>query len=300
MQLACIVCVMAYRPAWSADRATRGPSCCGCSRATPTSSRARHRGLERGRERSAALYPSLGAAYPGLELVPFDPTRLAGLDLVFWRCRTASRSSSCGAGRRGAARRRSRRRLPPPAPVVRSSGTARPTPRPSCSTASRYGLPELYREDDRGAPPRRVARLLPDGGDARARAARGRGLVETDRDRRRRMSGVSGAGRALKRQPLLGGRRERERVRAARPTATPRRWSGARATSRARRAGALHPAPRADDAGILATCYARPAAEGLSTVAARDVARLLRRRAVRASWSTTRRPRRRPGANART
>jgi N-acetyl-gamma-glutamyl-phosphate reductase len=30
-----------------------------------------------------ALYPSLGAAYPGLEYVPFDPVALGGLDLVF-------------------------------------------------------------------------------------------------------------------------------------------------------------------------------------------------------------------------
>jgi N-acetyl-gamma-glutamyl-phosphate reductase len=31
----------------------------------------------------AALYPSLGAAYPGLEYAPFDPGALATLDVVF-------------------------------------------------------------------------------------------------------------------------------------------------------------------------------------------------------------------------
>ena len=214
----------------------------------------------------AELYPSLAAAYPGLEYAPFDPAAFAGLDVVFLgAARTASRSARAASSSTTVApRRRPRRRLPPPgrrlrAVVRRGPRRARPA-RPLRVRAAR-AVPAT-RSCRR---PRRVTRLLPDGDRARTGAAVRSRAGRAARARRRRDVGRLGArARPEARQPLLRGRRERQRLRPAHapPHRRDRATRSAASPGRRCRCSSRRTSCRWR-AGILATCHARPAATGL-------------------------------------
>ena len=230
--------------------------------------RPRHRRQQRRRDRRLAVSRRSRAAYPGLDLrARSTPAQWPG-----------STSCSSPAPRRVpelaphviddvAAPRGPRRRLPAAGGRRTSSGTAARTPRPSSSTASRYGLLELFRDTHRApSTTSRSPGCYPTAAPLALAPLFAAGLVEphviVDA-----MSGVSGAGRGLKHgEPLLRGRRERRRLRAA--DAPSHRRDGAGAEPRRRRPPVQvlftpHLVPMVR--GIHATCHARAAASGLVT-----------------------------------
>ena len=117
-----------------------------------------------------------------------------------------------------------------------SSGTASAHTAPELLDRFAFGMPELYRDEIVARPPRRRARLLPDHRVARAGAAAGRRPGGADRHRGRRGLGRVGRGpRPEGHQPVRRGERQRHRLRPARRTGTPRRWSWRSPTSPASR-----------------------------------------------------------------
>ena len=211
--------------------------------------------------------------------------------------RAAARCQPGAAARPARPRRprdRSRRRLPAPARRVlalvrRAARGAARSP-----TASRTGWSSCTATRSRRIA-RRVARLLPDGGEPRVRAAR---CARPRRAAHRRRRGLGRLGRGPRpqdHQPVLGGERERRGVRAA--DASPHRGdgTGADARSRGSRVQVLftpHLVPMTR--GILATCYARPATDGLCRRRGCSSTTASSTRTIRASsWSTSRRARRR-------
>ena len=108
-----------------------------------------------------------------------------------------------------------------------------------------YGLPELYREEIRGAVAGREPGLLPDRVAARARAAGARG-GDRGRGHRRQVRSVGRGARRDREDPLRHRRREPERVR--RPASPPHSRDRAGALDRLRpprRPDHVHPASRA-------------------------------------------------------
>ena len=159
--------------------------------------RARHRRLQRGRRRSASCTRRWPAAYPGARPTSRStPADLAGLDVVFLcAARTAQSQAIAGDARRHRRpRRRPRRRLPAPGRRLRAVVRRARTPRPSCSTASRSACPSSTATRSSPRAHVAVARLLPDGRVARARAAARRRARRADRHRRRRGVGRLGRG----------------------------------------------------------------------------------------------------------
>ena len=195
MQIAVLYAPWRIERGSSAGPATRGPSCCGCWPATP-------------RSRSCTSRPTptpgapVGDAVPGararlrrLRFAPLDAADLAGLDLVFCVLPHGERQAS--------AARPARPTSPTWSTSAPTSGS-RPTSyarwygeahrAPEVLGGFAYGLVELYRDEIAPARARRRARLLPDGGQPRVRAAararlrRAAGIVADA------VSGVSGAG----------------------------------------------------------------------------------------------------------
>ena len=282
----CIVFRMAYRAAVVGGSGYTGAELLRLL-AGPSRDRggAGHRRLERRRRRCRELFPSLAAAYPSLVYAPLEAADLAGLDVVFLgvaargvagrspdRSSTPSATSSTSAPTSGSR-----------APTT-SSGTARRTPRRSCSTGSRSACPSCTAPTSRAAPPRRRARLLPD----RPRRSRWRRCCATGSSSRRaswstRCRACPARG-AARRSRACSPRRTRTSPRTASSRiATPPRWRWRSRTSPAQPVQVLftpHLVPMTR--GILATCYARPAVDGLSTAELLDaLPRVLRRRAVR-------------------
>jgi len=206
----------------------------------------------------ADLYPSLGAAYPGLVLAEADPAAAGGLDLVFLALPhgTSQRLVPEIADRVGhVVDLAADFRLRDPAAYPAWYGEAHQAPELLAQFA--YGLPELFRRDVAGAP------LVAAPGCYVTAAALAlaplvrAGLVETTGIVVDAASGVSGAGRALKDATqfstadedmtvygLLSHRHtpEMEQAIGAQVLFTP------------------HLAPMTR--GILATCYARPSGGG--------------------------------------
>ena len=267
-------------------RATPGPSCCGCSPATPRSRWSHVTADSNAGAPVATLYPSLAPAYPHLDVRALRPRRRStGSTSCSSRSRTASPSARC----------------PSSSTTSATSSTSAPTSgsRPT-TTRTWYGEPH-------GAPELleqlrvRAARAVPRRPHAPTRhvAAPGcyptaaalalapllaRGLVEPDRHRRRRGVGrLRARARALARRACSPRRTRTSRRTGCSRTATPARSSTRSATSHGADVQVLftpHLVPMTR--GILATCHARPAVERPHHASApRRVPRALRRRAVR-------------------
>ena len=166
---------------------------------------------------------------------PFDPVALGELDLAFLALpHGESQQLVPRARRHGPAPGRPRRRLPAAGGGATRSGTARRTPRRSCSTASRSACPSCsastIAEHAHVASPG----CYPTAVVARARAARRRRAGRADRDHRRRdvrASPVPGA-RSSTRATSPRSTRTSARTACSR-TGTPPRWSS-RSTQRRR------------------------------------------------------------------
>ena len=177
-----------------------------------------------------------------------DPTAVDGLDLVFLGLpHGASQALVPELRRPGGPHRRPGRRLPA-ARRRRCTrqwyGEAHTAPELLADFA--YGLPELFRDEIAARRARRRARLLPDRGGAGARAAAcGPGWSSRPASSSTPPVGRVGRRAAAEAQHhVLHGRRGLHRLRPARPTATPPRWSrciGAQVL--------FTPAPRADEPG---------------------------------------------------
>ena len=189
-----------------------------------------------------------------------------------------------------------------PAPTT-SSGTARRTPRPSCSSRFAFGLPELYRDEIVAARARRrrPAATRPPRRSRWRRCSRA-GLVEPTGIVVDAVSGVSGAGRGLKATSLFSEANENVTAYGLlthRHTAEMEQALAHVAGQPVQVLFTPHLVPTTR--GILATCYARPAAGGAFSTDGllEQLPRLLRRRAVRARRRRARRPpRRRSASNA--
>ena len=287
MHRVCIVCAMAYRAGVVGGvRVHGGRAAAAAGRAPRDRGRARHGRLERGRARSATLYPSLR---PGVRRPPVRAARRRRPARARPRVLRAAarRVASCCFPRsldHVGARRRPRRRLPAAARRVPRAGTASRTPRPSSSTASRTGSSSCTATSSPTHAHVAVAGLLPDRGEPRVRAARRARARRAARHRRRRGVGRVGRGpRAEDDEPVLRSERERRARTACSRTATPPRWSR-RCRKVARRAGrgAVHAAPRADDARHPRDVLrAAGDAGAVDRAAARALPRVLRRRSVR-------------------
>jgi N-acetyl-gamma-glutamyl-phosphate reductase len=206
--------------------------------------------------RAAELYPSLAAAYPDLAFTAYDPAAVTGLDLVFLGLPHGASQAivpdlvgSVGHLVDLAADFR----LQDPALYPRWYGEAHTAP--ELLPAFAYGLPELYRDEIKGAAHVATPGCYPTAASLALAPLVRAGLVETTGIIVDAASGVSGAGRPPKPSTtfctvdedftaygLLDHRHtpEMEQVLGASVLFTP------------------HLAPM--NRGILATCYARPAA----------------------------------------
>ena len=170
-------------------------------------------------------------------------------------CRTAPARRSCPSW---SARSATSSTWPPTSgshdPACTRSGTARPTPPPSCSPTSPTGCPSCSGTTIVGAAHVAAPGLLPDGRGAGARpAGAGRASSSRRHHRRRRVGRVRRGPAAEAAHHLLRGRRGLHRLRAARPPAHARDRAGHRA-----RQVLFTPHLAPMNRGILATCYARP------------------------------------------
>jgi N-acetyl-gamma-glutamyl-phosphate reductase len=218
--------------------------------------------------RAAELYPSLAAAYPDLAFTAYDPAAVTGLDLVFLGLPHGASQAivpdlvgSVGHLVDLAADFR----LQDPALYPRWYGEAHTAP--ELLPAFAYGLPELYRDEIKGAAHVATPGCYPTAASLALAPLVRAGVVETTGIIVDAASGVSGAGRPPKPSTtfctvdedftaygLLEHRHtpEMEQVLGASVLFTP------------------HLAPM--NRGILATCYARPTAP-TSTEALLDVLR---------------------------
>jgi N-acetyl-gamma-glutamyl-phosphate reductase len=222
----------------------------------------------------AALYPSLGGAYPGLELAPFDAAALGGLDVVFLGLPhgesqqlvpqivdTVPHLVDLGADFR----------LPAPE-YARWYGDAHAAPQLLDRFA--FGLPELFRADivehahvaSPGCYPTAAALALA--------PLVARGLVDPTGVIVDAMSGVSGAGRALK---VTSHFSEVDESVSAYGVLTHRHTAEMELALSHVAGGPVqvlftpHLVPMVR--GIHATCHARPAVDGLTTASLLDVYR---------------------------
>ena len=268
---------MAYRAGVVGGiRVHRGRAAAAAGRAPRDRRGARHRGSNAGATRRRRCTRRWRSRTRACEYVPFAPGRpRRARRRVPARSRTASRSSSPRSwSTDGRARRRPRRRLPAARRRVRAVVRRARTRRPSCSTGSRSGCPSCSATTIAAPTARRVAGLLPDRGDARARAAARRGPRRADGHRRRRDVGRVGRGP----RPVDARATSPRSTRASAPTAllthrhTAEMELALEHASRARTVQVLftpHLVPMAR--GILATCHARPARRRADDrVAARD------------------------------
>ena len=214
-----------------------------------------------------SLYPSLIPAYGDLRFSPYDVADLSGLDVVFTVLP------------HGASQLLVPEILERVAHVIDLGADFRlpadtyqrwygePHAAPEMISRFAYGMVELYRKDlaRRGA--RRGAGLLSDGRQPRARAVRRRAVDRTAGIIANAVSGVSGAGRALKTTSLFS--ESNENVSAYGLLTHRHTAEMEQALSHVARGSVevlftphLVPTTR----GILATCYARPRTGGLSTV----------------------------------
>ena len=271
---------------WSAGQGTRAPSCSDCSPGTPTSTSCTSPRVATSGRRSARSTRRSAPRTRASSTCRSTRARLAELD---------RRVPRAAARRVPADRRRSS------STRSRTSWTSAPT---SGSRPTEYA--QWYGDDHAGAradrPLRvRAARALPRHDRASTRTSRRPAATRPRRRSRSRRSsrrvsssrrgssstrcpGVSGAGRGLKHdEPLLRGRRERQRLRPPHPP--PHRGDGADAHPRRRRAGrrcCSRPTSCRWCAAIHATCHARPVVDGLTTASLLgDLPRLLRGGAVR-------------------
>ena len=212
--------------------------------------------------RTADLYPSLAAGYPDLVFAPYDPADLAGLDLVFLGLPHGSSQAIVPEllGKVGhLVDLAADFRLQDPSLYPRWYGEAHTAPELLPEFA--YGLPELFREEIKGAAHVATPGCYPTAASLALAPLVRAGVVETSGIIVDAASGVSGAGRSPKATTsfcavdedftaygLLDHRHtpEMEQVLGASVLFTP------------------HLAPMSR--GILATCYARPT--GASSTAA--------------------------------
>ncbi|GAC1599027.1 MAG: N-acetyl-gamma-glutamyl-phosphate reductase [Acidimicrobiales bacterium] len=209
-------------------------------------------------ELAADVHPSLAASYPGLRYAPFDPGDVAGVDLVL--CGLPSGASAAVVAEilpkvghlvdLGADFR-----LRDPALYPKWYGWEHPAPEMLADAT--FGIPELYRDELRGAHLIAAAGCYVTAAALALQPFVARRLVETSGIIVDAASGVSGAGRGLKHGSMFGTvdedftayaisdhrhTPEMEQVIGAELLFTP------------------HLAPMTR--GILATCYARPTAGG--------------------------------------
>ena len=173
MHRVCIVCAMAYRAAVVGGVRVYGGRAAAAARRPPRDrGRARHGRLQRGRGGRPTSTRRSRPAYGDLRFAPLDAADLSGLDLVF--CRAAARREPGAAARAPRRRRRTSIdlgadfRLPPDVyPRWYGEPHAAPELDRSLRVRARRALPRRPRD----ARARRGARLLPDRGQPRVRAA---------------------------------------------------------------------------------------------------------------------------------
>jgi N-acetyl-gamma-glutamyl-phosphate reductase len=227
----------------------------------------------------ADLYPSLAAAYPGLTFSTYEEAAVDGLDLVFCGLPHGA-SQAIVPGLRDRVKHvvdlAADFRLRDPALYPQWYGEEHTVP--ELLGEFIYGLPELHRDELRGAPAVAVPGCYPTAANLALAPLVRSGLVETDGIVVDAASGVSGAGRPPKPHTtfvtvdedftaygLLDHRHtpEMEQVLAAQSARRSSADGSTRSPQAAERSGAKvqvlftpHLAPMSR--GILATCYARP------------------------------------------
>lgn len=214
----------------------------------------------------AELYPSLGAAYPELRYVRFDPAGVAGLDVVF--CALPHGESQRLASQLVAAVPHvvdlgADFRL---APDVYEQWYGEPHAAPDLVPSFAFGLVELFRDDVGHAAHVANPGCYPTAASLALAPLFAAGLAEPRGVVVDACSGVSGAGRGLKASNLYS--EVNESVAAYgllthRHTAEMELALGRVAGEPVQVLFTPHLVPMTR--GILATCYARPAASGLST-----------------------------------
>lgn len=222
---------------------------------------------------AAALYPSLGAAYPDLVLSEFDPDRVDGFDLVFLGLphEASMELAPQLAGRVGCIVDLSAAfRLKDAGLYPRWYGFEHHQSEALASAV--FGLPELYREHLRGA-----SLVATPGCHVTAAVLAlaplvGAGLVESDGIVVNSITGISGAGRALKQSSMFcsadsdvqayGLLDHRHTPEIEQVLTDALGTAGRPGRSQVLFTPHLAPLNRA----ILATCYARPA-DGVDTAA---------------------------------
>ena len=131
--------------------------------------------------------------------MPFDPVALGELDLVFLALpHGESQQLAAAARRHGPAPRGPRRRLPPPGRRTTRSGTATTHAAPELLDRFAFGLPELYRDTITEHAHVASPGCYPTAASLALAPLVAAGLVEPTGIIVDAMSGVSGAGRALK------------------------------------------------------------------------------------------------------
>ena len=209
-------------------------------------------------ELAADVHPSLAASYPGLRYARFDPADVAGVDLVL--CGLPSGASAAVVAEilpkvghlvdLGADFR-----LRDPALYPKWYGWEHPAPEMLADAT--LGIPELYRDELRGAHLIAAAGCYVTAAALALQPFVARGAVETSGIIVDAASGVSGAGRGLKHGSMFGTVDEDFTAYAVsdhRHTPEMEQVIGAELLF------TPHLAPMTR--GILATCYARPTAEG--------------------------------------
>ncbi len=293
---ACMICAMAYRAAVVGASGYTGAEALRLLAGHPEIEVVHLTAASNAGARVCDLFPSLTPVYGDAVLAPLDVADLARPRprLLHAAARREPRLPA-RSPRRRRPRDRSRRRLPPPGRRVRTL-VRRDAPRARRrSNRFAYGLVELYRDDIAHARARGRARVLPDRGQPRVRAVARTGSRRAPRHRRRSVGCLRRGPRAEDHEPVLGGERERLRVRAA--DASPHRGDGAGAVQgrAATGCGALHAASRARRRAASSRRVTRGRRRrvfrrrGSSSTTASSM------RTIRASWSSTSRrgPRRR-------
>jgi N-acetyl-gamma-glutamyl-phosphate reductase len=222
----------------------------------------------------AGLYPSLAAAYPGLEYAPYDAAAFAGLDVVFLGLPHGESQRIAGdlvASAGHVVDLGADFRLP--APVYEEwYGQAHGVP--DLLDRFAFGLPELFGDDVRAADHVAAPGCYPTATALALAPLLAAGLVEPTGLVVDAMSGVSGRGRGLSAPSLFSEADENVNAYGL----LTHRHTGEIEYALGRIAGApvqvlftphLVPMTR----GLLATCHARPQRDGLSTAALLDVQR---------------------------
>lgn len=206
-------------------------------------------------QRAAALYPSLAAAYPDLAFEPTDPASVDGCDLAF-----CALPHGTAAGLMADLRKRvgavvdlsADFRLKDPGLYPRWYGEDHPTPELLGEFA--FGIPELFRDDLRGATAIAAAGCYVTAASLALAPLVRNGAVEPTGVVVDAASGASGAGRGLKHTTHFGTVNEDF---AAYGLLTHRHTPEIEQATGAQVLFTPHLAPMTR--GILATCYARPA-----------------------------------------